>query len=177
MMDNLIWVDIETTGLDHTRNHILEVAVVVTDSELIMIDSLVVQVNQPTYVMNFMDDWCREQHTRSGLLADVIEHGEDEWVAERILMAFMKDYAASGTSPMCGNSICFDRRFLHHHMPSFECMFHYRNLDVSSLKICSQLWAPEYAASVEKNGDHRALDDVLESIAELKYYKEHMLKV
>lgn len=174
---NLIWMDLEMTGLDPFTDRILEIATVVTDTELrILAEGPVVAIHQPEEVLAGMDDWNRQHHGASGLLERVRVSVIDEAGAEDRTLAFLAAHAPVGTSPLCGNSICQDRRFLARCMPRLEAFFHYRNLDVSTLKILAQRWAPEVAGGFKKSSNHRALDDIRESIAELRHYREHLLR-
>jgi oligoribonuclease len=175
--DNLIWLDLEMTGLDPFRDSILEIATVVTSSQLeILREGPVIAVHQPEDVLAAMDDWNEEHHGASGLLDRVRASPLDESAAERETIDFLARWVPAGESPLCGNSICQDRRFLARCMPRLEAFFHYRNLDVSSLKILAQRWAPEIAESFRKRSAHLALEDIKESIAELRHYREHLLR-
>ena len=175
---NLIWIDLEMTGLDTQNDMIIEIATIVTDANLnILAQGPMIAIHQPEEVMAGMDEWNTLQHGNSGLTQRVRESKYDEAAAERETLAFLSQYVPSGASPMCGNSICQDRRFLARCMPELEAYFHYRNLDVSTLKELARRWAPEVAASLVKNGKHLALDDIRDSIDELHHYREHMLKI
>jgi oligoribonuclease len=175
---NLIWLDLEMTGLDPFRDQILEIATVITDSDLkVLAEGPVIAVNQPEHVLAGMDTWNREHHGKSGLLERVRASQHDEQRAERETIEFLRHYVPAGRSPLCGNSICQDRRFLARCMPRLEAYFHYRNLDVSTLKVLAQRWAPAMAASFQKKSTHLALDDVKESIAELRHYRAHLLRM
>ena len=175
---NLIWMDLEMTGLDPFNDQILEIATVVTDPELrILAEGPVIAIHQPEDVLVGMDDWNRQHHGASGLLERVRVSGDDVVAAEARTLAFLNQHVPTGASPLCGNSICQDRRFLARLMPRLEAYFHYRNLDVSTLKILAQRWAPEVANNFKKSSKHLALDDIRESIAELGYYREHLLRV
>ena len=172
---NLIWIDLEMTGLRPERHHIIEVATVVTDSALeVLARGPDIVIGQPEEVLDVMDDWNVEHHSRSGLLDEVRASRCTVAEAERRTIAFLEQWVPPGSSPICGNSICQDRRFLYRHMPRLEQWFHYRNLDVSTLKVLAQRWAPDVAAAFEKAGAHRAPDDILESIRELRHYREHL---
>jgi oligoribonuclease len=174
---NLIWLDLEMTGLDPAKDRILEIATVVTDNELrILADGPVLAIHQPEHQLAEMDEWNRDHHGRSGLLDRVRNSGYDESAAEAETLAFLNRYVPAGASPLCGNSICQDRRFLALWMPRLEAYCHYRNLDVSTLKILAQRWAPEVAAEIKKASRHLALDDIRESIDELAYYRAHLLR-
>jgi oligoribonuclease len=175
--DNLIWLDLEMTGLDPFRDRILEIATVVTNSQLeILGEGPVIAVHQPERLLAAMDDWNKEHHGASGLLDRVRASPFDEAAAESETIDFLARWVPVGQSPLCGNSICQDRRFLARCMPRLEAFFHYRNLDVSSLKILAQRWAPEIAESFKKRSAHLALEDIKESIAELRHYREHLLR-
>ena len=172
---NLIWIDLEMTGLRPEDHHIIEVATVVTDSALeILAHGPDLVIRQPEEVLARMDRWNVEHHSRSGLLDEVRASDCTVAEAERRTVEFVRSWAPSGSSPMCGNSVCQDRRFLYRHMPCLERWFHYRGLDVSTLKILAQRWAPQVAATFEKTGTHRAPDDILESIRELRHYREYL---
>ncbi len=175
---NLIWIDLEMTGLDTVNDRIIEIATIVTDADLNEIAvGPVLAVHQPAAVMAGMDEWNRTQHGASGLTARVAESRVTEAQAEQATLAFLRQHVAAGVSPMCGNSICQDRRFLARCMPELEAFFHYRNLDVSTLKILATLWAPAVAEGVNKESSHRALDDIRDSIAELRHYRERLFSV
>lgn len=175
---NLIWIDLEMTGLDPQADFIIEVATIVTDKDLnILAEGPTLAVRQGEDVLGRMDDWNQKHHGESGLIDRVRESQWDELEAERLTLAFLQDWVPAGASPMCGNSICQDRRFLARHMPKLEAYFHYRNLDVSTLKELAGRWAPQVKDGFKKKNAHRALDDILESIAELHYYRRHMLKI
>jgi len=174
--DKLIWVDLEMTGLDPERDVVIEIAAIVTDSELnILAEGPVIAIHQPEQVLAAMDEWNTTHHTRSGLVDRVRASAIDEAAAEDQTLAFLRQWVTPGSSPMCGNSICQDRRFMARHMPRLERYFHYRNLDVSTLKILMQMWRPELEPGVVKAGSHQALDDIRESVEELRYYRKHML--
>ena len=175
---NLIWLDLEMTGLDPFTDHILEIATVVTDQELRpLAEGPVIAVHQPEAVLAGMDDWNRTHHGDSGLIERVRTSTTDEAAAEVATLAFLAEWVPAGASPLCGNSICQDRRFLARFMPGLDAYCHYRNLDVSTLKILALRWAPTVAAGFKKAAKHQALDDIRESIEELRYYREHLLRV
>ena len=174
---NLIWIDLEMTGLDTNADAIIEIATVVTDAQLnILAEGPVLAVHQPDGVLNAMDEWNTSQHTGSGLIERVRNSRIDERTAERLTIEFLERYVPANTSPMCGNSICQDRRFLARCMPELERYFHYRNLDVSTLKELARRWAPDIMAGFSKGGSHLALDDTRDSIRELLYYREHLFR-
>jgi len=176
--NHLVWLDMEMTGLDPDRDRILEVAVVVTDARLgAVAEGPVLVVHQADGVLDAMDDWNRTTHGRSGLVDRVRASGLSEADAEERLLAFLAGHVPAKASPMCGNSICQDRRFLARWMPRLEGYFHYRNLDVSTLKELMRRWRPDLARGVVKQGKHEALADIYESIEELKYYRERFLKI
>jgi len=175
--DNLIWIDLEMTGLDPEQDRIIEIATVITDTNLeIIAEGPVLAINQSEECLASMGEWCTKQHAHSGLTERVKESTIDESSAENNTLEFIKQYVPENKSPMCGNSICMDRRFLYRYMPRFESYFHYRNLDVSSLKILAQRWAPEVAVGITKVSEHRALQDIRDSIEELRYYRKHLFK-
>ena len=174
--NRLLWVDMEMSGLSPDTDRVLELAVVVTDTELnVVAEGPVIVVHQEDSVLDGMDGWNRSTHARSGLTTRVRESGLDEAAAEREMLAWVARYVPAGRSPMCGNSICQDRRFMARWMPRLEAFFHYRNLDVSTLKELAKRWKPEVHRSFEKKSRHEALADIYESIAELKHYREHWL--
>ena len=176
LQKNLVWIDLEMTGLNPFADRIIEIATVVTDEQLNEIaEGPVVVIHQSEEVLQGMDEWNTRQHAQSGLTQRVLDSATTANEAEAETLAFLERYSACGSSPMCGNSICQDRRFLAREMPALEAWFHYRNLDVSSLKILAQRWAPQVATGFTKSSSHRALDDVRDSIAELAYYREHFL--
>ena len=176
--NNLAWLDLEMTGLDPDRDRIIEIAIVITDSQLnIVAESPALAVHQADGVLDAMDDWNKSTHARSGLIAKVKASTLAEAEVEQRYLDFLAQYLPAKASPICGNSICQDRRFLARHMPRLEAYFHYRNLDVSTLKELVKRWKPELAKGLSKHGKHEALADIYESIEELKYYREHFLKV
>lgn len=176
--NHLVWLDMEMTGLDPDRDRIIEVAMVVTDAGLETVaEAPVLVVHQPDAVLDGMDEWNRNTHGRSGLIDKVKASILDEAAVEAQLLAFMQQYVPGRASPMCGNSICQDRRFLARYMPALEAWFHYRNLDVSTLKELVRRWRPELAKGLVKQGKHEALADIYESIAELRYYRDNFLRL
>lgn len=176
--NNLIWLDLEMTGLNPFDDRVLEVASIITSDRLdILAEGPTIAIHQPEHVLATMDDWNRRQHGQSGLLERVRNSEYDEASAERETLAFLKQWSTAGESPLCGNSICQDRRFLARCMPRLEAFFHYRNLDVSTLKILAQRWAPDVAEAFKKTNAHLALDDIKESIAELRYYRRELLRI
>lgn len=179
MADNktgrLVWIDLEMTGLDTDQDSIIEIATVVTDYELnVLAEGPVIAVRHAESVLQGMDDWNRKHHTESGLWQQVLESDHDCSQAESTTIAFLQKWVEKGASPMCGNSICQDRRFLHRQMPELLRWFHYRNLDVSTLKILAGQWMEAEKAVYRKQNLHTALADIHESIAELKYYRQFM---
>jgi len=173
--DRLIWIDLEMTGLKPEEDVIIEIATVVTDNELNVIsDGPVFAISQPESALARMDDWNQRQHGGSGLLRRVRDSRIGNAEAERRTLEFLSALVPPGQAPMCGNSICQDRRFLARHMPALERHFHYRNLDVSTLKELARRWMPGMASGFVKQGTHLARDDIYESIAELRYYRQHM---
>lgn len=173
---NLIWVDMEMTGLRPEVDRIIEVAIVVTSSELeILAQSEALPIRQSEWVLSTMDSWNTSMHARTGLTDRVRSSVHTEARAERELIAFLEDWVPAGKSPMCGNSICQDRRFMARYMPGLEAYFHYRNLDVSTLKELCKRWCPEVARGFNKRSAHTALADVIESIEELRYYRQTFL--
>jgi oligoribonuclease len=175
--NNLLWLDMEMTGLDPDRDRIIEVAIVVTDSQLNTVsEAPVLVVRQPDEVLAAMDEWNKSTHARTGLIDKVKSSPLDEAEVEERMLVFLAQHVPGKTSPMCGNSICQDRRFLARWMPALEDYFHYRNLDVSTLKELVRRWKPDLMKGVPKEGKHEALADVYESIAELKYYRDQFIR-
>jgi oligoribonuclease len=175
--NNLIWIDMEMSGLDPDADKVLEVAIVVTDTQLNTVaEAPVLVVRQAAAVLDAMDDWNKSTHAKSGLTERVKAAELDEAGVEDRMIAFLTEHVPSGISPMCGNTVHQDRRFMARHMPRLEAYFHYRNLDVSTLKELAKRWKPEIMAGLTKHGKHEALADIQESIEELKYYREHFLK-
>lgn len=176
--NNLIWLDLEMTGLRPERDRILEIACLVTDSNLnILAEGLTMAVKQPESVLAGMDEWNQTHHSSSGLLRRVRLHGISEAEAETRTLDFLRQHVPANASPICGNSISQDRRFLYEYMPTLEAYFHYRHLDVSSLKILAERWRPEILPLFSKSDTHRALDDIRESVAELRFYRRHLLNL
>jgi oligoribonuclease len=175
---NLVWVDMEMTGLDPDTDRIIEVAIVVTDSNLnVLAEGPVFAIHQSDEMLDGMDAWNKGTHGRSGLIDRVKASTITEADAEKALIDFLKNFVPSGKSPMCGNTICQDRRFMARGMPKLEAFFHYRNLDVSTLKELCKRWKPEIAGGFKKHQKHTALADIIESIEELRYYREHFIKL
>ena len=176
--NNLVWMDMEMTGLNPDTDRIIEMAMVITDAKLDTVaESPVLVVHQADAVLDAMDDWNKGTHGRTGLIAKVKASQTDEAQAQAQMLAFIQQHVPARTSPMCGNSICQDRRFMARHMPQLEAYFHYRNLDVSTLKELARRWKPELAKGVVKHGKHEALADIYESIAEMKFYRENFLRL
>ncbi|EKD73922.1 MAG: hypothetical protein ACD_45C00142G0003 [uncultured bacterium] len=174
--NNLIWIDMEMTGLDPEKERIIEIATIVTDSNLnILAEGPVFAIHQSNELLNSMDNWNTKQHNSSGLVARVKASTVTEADAEMATLNFLKQYVPAGKSPMCGNSVHQDRRFLYRYMPELEKHFHYRLIDVSTLKELALRWAPKVYGGVQKDSKHLALDDIRESIEELKYYRAHLL--
>ena len=175
---NLIWVDLEMTGLDPETDRIIEVAMVVTDPDLnVLGEAPVFAIHQSDEILNGMDAWNKGTHGRSGLIDRVKASNVTEAMAEDALIEFLGQYVPKGKSPMCGNTICQDRRFMAKTMPKLEAYFHYRNLDVSTLKEIARRWKPELVDGFKKMQKHTALADILESIEELRYYREHFIRI
>lgn len=175
--NHLIWVDMEMTGLLPDQDRIIEIALVITTSQLELVtEGPVLVVHQPDEILDTMDSWNKATHGRSGLIDRVRQSSLNEIAAQEQLLAFLKNYVPTGKSPMCGNSICQDRRFMARYMPKLETYFHYRNLDVSTLKELCKRWQPHIAKGFEKRSAHTALADIHESIDELKYYRQHFIQ-
>jgi len=176
--NNLIWIDMEMTGLVPESDRIIEVAIVITDSNLNTVaEAPVLVVHQADAVLAGMDNWNKSTHAKSGLIDKVKASTLDERAIELRMLDFLKLHVPKSASPMCGNSICQDRRFMARGMPELESWFHYRNLDVSTLKELVKRWKPELVKGLTKHGKHEALADIYESIAELKYYREHFIRM
>ncbi len=176
--NNLCWLDMEMTGLNPEQDRIIEVAMIITDQNLnILAQSEVYAIHQSDEILNNMDAWNTATHGRTGLTQRVRESQCDEAQAEQALLDFMRTWLPEKTSPMCGNTIHQDRRFMVRYMPRLEAYFHYRNLDVSTLKELARRWHPEIAKGLSKKGAHQALDDIIESIEEMRYYRDHFLKL
>jgi oligoribonuclease len=176
--NRLVWIDLEMTGLDPEKERIIEVATLVTDAELnVVAEGPVIAVSQPSGLLEAMDEWCTRTHGESGLTARVKASTIDTAEAERLTLAFLREHVAPGTSPMCGNSVHQDRRFLEREMPELLAFFHYRNLDVSTLKELARRWNPGAMAGFQKRNVHLAMDDIKESIAELAHYRETFLRL
>lgn len=174
--DLLVWMDLEMTGLEPERDVIIEIATLVTDNDLnVIAEGPVLAVHQPDVLLNAMDEWNTKTHGESGLVKRVQESRTNARAAELQTLEFLRQHMAAGSSPLCGNSIHQDRRFLVKYMPELEAFFHYRNIDVSTVKELAKRWQPEVVDSFKKKGSHQALDDILESIAELKHYRQHWL--
>jgi oligoribonuclease len=174
--DNLVWIDCEFTGLDPDENRLIEIATIITDSELnIIAEGPCLAIHQSPERMAGMDEWNTTHHTQSGLVRQVLESEIDDSEAERLTLEFVRQYTNSGSSPLCGNTISQDRRFLRRYMPELDAHFHYRSIDVSTVKELAKRWNPELPR-MEKTGGHRALDDIRESVAELAYYRQYLFK-
>nr|WP_113868459.1 oligoribonuclease [Brenneria salicis]NMN90392.1 oligoribonuclease [Brenneria salicis ATCC 15712 = DSM 30166]RBP59645.1 oligoribonuclease [Brenneria salicis ATCC 15712 = DSM 30166]RLM29771.1 oligoribonuclease [Brenneria salicis ATCC 15712 = DSM 30166] len=176
--NNLIWIDLEMTGLDPEQDRIIEIATLVTDANLnVLAEGPVLAVHQPASQLALMDDWNVRTHGASGLIDRVKASSVDERAAELATLAFLQQWVPAGKSPICGNSIGQDRRFLFRYMPELEAYFHYRYLDVSTLKELARRWKPEILSGFKKQGTHQAMDDIRESLAELAYYREHFIQL
>ena len=176
--NNLIWIDMEMSGLNVEEDKILEIAVIVTDPDLkVIAEGPVLVVHQEDNILDKMDAWNTSTHNKTGLVDKVKKSKLNESMVENQVIDFLKKYVNKNTSPMCGNSICQDRRFMAKHMPNLENFFHYRNLDVSVFKELAKRWKPELIEGFKKAGKHEALADIMESIEELKYYREHFIKL
>ncbi len=174
---NLVWIDLEMTGLLPDRHKIIEIATIVTDSQLqVLAEGPVLAIKQSDAELDAMDEWNQTHHGRSGLIERVKASQVDEHEATRQTLAFLAEFSQANASPLCGNSICQDRRFMANYMPELEAFFHYRNLDVSTLKELAQRWRPEIMGGLKKKATHQALDDIRESIEELRYYREHFIQ-
>jgi oligoribonuclease len=174
----LVWIDLEMTGLDPEKERIIEIATIITDSELNTIEEgPVIAVHQSDSLLNSMDEWCTRTHGESGLTQRVRDSRVSEIDAEQQTLEFLQRYLEPGQSPLCGNSIGQDRRFLVKYMPELEAFFHYRNLDVSTIKELARRWRPEVLNGVKKKGTHLALDDIRDSINELRHYREHFFRL
>ncbi|GGI99865.1 oligoribonuclease [Halopseudomonas pertucinogena] len=175
--DNLIWIDLEMTGLDPDKDVIIEIATIVTDSQLnVLAEGPAIAVKQPDALLDGMDEWNTRQHNQSGLVQRVKDSVISPQEAEQMTLEFVARWVPAGRSPMCGNSICQDRRFLYRGMPNLEQFFHYRNLDVSTLKELAARWAPAVRDGFQKESSHLAMDDIRDSIAELRHYREHFIR-
>ncbi|MEI6268092.1 MAG: oligoribonuclease [Methylococcaceae bacterium] len=176
-LQHLIWIDLEMTGLNPDSDLIIEIATVVTDKDLnILAKGPVLAVHQSEEALAAMDDWNQKHHGQSGLIERVKASTINAAEAERLTLEFLKEWVPANTSPICGNSIGQDRRFLYRYMPTLEAYFHYRNIDVSTLKELAARWAPAVKDGFNKESKHQALDDIIESIEELRYYREHFIK-
>lgn len=174
----LVWMDLEMTGLEPERDVIIEIATIITDNNLqVIAEGPVMAVHQPDMLLDAMDEWNTNTHGQSGLTERVRQSQTDTRLAEQKTLEFLKQYLKAGESPLCGNSIHQDRRFLVKYMPELEAFFHYRNIDVSTVKELAKRWKPEVVSSFNKQGSHQALDDIRESIAEMLHYKEHLMKL
>ncbi|HLS42372.1 MAG TPA: oligoribonuclease [Paenalcaligenes sp.] len=178
IQQRLVWLDMEMTGLDPEKERIIEIAVVVTEADLTVVaEGPVIVVHQSDALLDAMDNWNKGTHGRSGLIEKVKASTVTEEQAEEQVLAFLKQHVPAGKSPLCGNTISQDRRFMFKYMPRLETFFHYRNLDVSTLKELAARWKPEVVSSFVKQSKHEALADIYESIEELKHYREHFIKL
>lgn len=176
--NNLVWLDMEMTGLNPDTDRIIEIAMVVTNAQLeVVAEAPVIAVHQSDEVLNAMDEWNTRTHGRSGLIGRVRESTINEEQAEAQMLAFLQQHVPQGVSPMCGNTICQDRRFMARYMPRLEAWFHYRNLDVSTLKELAKRWRPDVVKGLKKHGRHEALADIIESIEELRHYRATFLRL
>ncbi len=176
--NNLIWIDLEMTGLDPDHDRIIEIATVITDSELnILAEGPIIAIHQSNEVLAGMDEWNTRQHGKSGLTERVKASQFTEAEAEQETLGFIRKYVPENTSPICGNSICQDRRFLYRRMKALENYFHYRNLDVSTIKVLTQHWSPDIVKMIKKSSSHLAMDDIKDSINELIHYRKHVFKI
>lgn len=176
--DRLVWIDLEMTGLDPERERIIEIATIVTDANLnVIAEGPVIAVHQPDSLLDAMDEWCTKTHGENGLTQRVKDSRISEAEAEQQTLEFLKQHVEPGQSPLCGNSIGQDRRFLVKYMPGLEGFFHYRNLDVSTVKELARRWRPDVLAGVKKKGSHLALDDIRDSIAELQHYRDQFFRL
>lgn len=176
-LPHLVWIDLEMTGLDPEKERIIEIATLVTDGDLnILAEGPVLAIHQPNTLLDAMDDWCTKTHGASGLTQRVKDSSTTTREAEQATLAFLRPYVEPGVAPMCGNSVHQDRRFMQREMPELEAFFHYRNLDVSTLKELAKRWNPDVKKSFKKQNAHLALDDIRESVAELRHYREHFLR-
>ncbi len=176
--DNLIWIDLEMTGLEPDADKVIEIATIITDKDLnTLAEGPVIAIHQSKETMDAMDEWNTKHHGNSGLTQRVLDSQYDEQQAINLTIEFLSQWIDKGKSPMCGNSICQDRRFLARHMPELEAFFHYRHIDVSTVKELTRRWKPEILDGFTKKGAHLALDDIRESIEELKYYRNHVFTI
>jgi oligoribonuclease len=177
MNADLVWIDLEMTGLDASKDRIIEMATIITDSDLnVIAEGPVLAIKQPQTLLDGMDDWNQTHHSASGLLDRIAEEGVSEREGEAVSLAFIEQHTAANEAPLCGNSIWQDRRFLSRYMPTLEAHLHYRMIDVSSVKELAKRWHPEVASGFKKKGEHTALADIRESIEELRFYREHLFR-